>query len=327
METKRVLFIGIGFYDYENSIIKEFESLSYTVDYFSETPDSNFKSKLYSRLNKKEKLDEIKINHSTNIANSCGTDYDLVFVIKCDYLTSDALKLIRKKNPKAKFILYLWDSLARFQKVQQKFSFFDKIYSFDRIDCEGNTILNFNPLFYRNEYNLENASTAKKKDVIGLYHLGWYHSDRLVLIKKISKFLKQNSIDYKMILYTGYPNYFIQKILGGELKGNKEYLIFKPVSASENFKNISLSKATLDIAHPMQSGLTMRTIELLSAQKKIITTNADIINYDFYNSDNIMIIDRYHPIIDLRFFSSEFKPIEKGIIEKYSIGNWLKRMI
>ena len=38
----------------------------------------------------------------------------------------------------------------------------------------------------------------------------------------------------------------------------------------------------LDSAQDGQLGLTIRVLEAIGAKKKIITTNEDVINYDFY---------------------------------------------
>ncbi|MNK83003.1 hypothetical protein D3C87_1027960 [compost metagenome] len=122
-------------------------------------------------------------------------------------------------------------------------------------------------------------------------------------------------------------NYLLHKLVGKELKGNKEYLIFKPITTKMNLDLIMKSKATLDMAHSQQTGLTMRTIELLGAQKKIITTNSDIVNYDFYDSQNILVIDRENPHFDTAFFKAEFNPTPEQILHKYSINEWLKRML
>jgi hypothetical protein len=324
MEKKRVLFIGIGFYDYEESIKHEFEKLNYEVDYFSEVPPNNFGYRFNSRIKNEKKNQSIRASHSEMIANSCGDCYDIVFIIKGEYLSINAIETIKTKNPKAKYILYLWDSIKRIPNIESKFCFFDKVYSFDRLDCFSNDILNFNPLFFRSEY----VNTYKVENPIcDIYHLGWFHSDRLELIKKVTKFCDSNNVSYKMILFAGYFSYLFQSVFGGELKGNKKYLIFETLSAKKNKKNILLSKTTLDIAHPMQSGLTMRTIELLGMQRKIITTNSDIVNYDFYHSENILVIDRENPILNNDFFESDFYAISDEIVSRYSIQNWLERMI
>jgi hypothetical protein len=325
MNKKRVLFIGIGFYDYEQSIIDEFVGLGYDLDYFSEVPVQSLTYKYYLRRNNLEKLKTIGAKHCNNIVKKCGRNYDLVFIIKCENFTTDALEWLRAKNTKAKFILYLWDSLTRFKETKNKFRFFDSIYSFDRYDCENNKHLIFHPLFYRNEYFHTSGNNATYK--YGLYHLGWYHSDRLKVIKSLVSQLKANSISFKIVLFAGYVSYVRDIIFGGPLKDNKELLIFKPIPAKENLANILQSKIVLDIAHPDQSGLTMRVIEAIGTEKKIITTNKDIVHYDFYNPENISIIDREAPIIDAEFFMSDYKPLSKSIKQKYALKNWLKTMI
>lgn len=324
MNKQKVLFIGIGFYDYEEAIINEFKRQNYDVDYYNEVPRNTLIYRLFSRLNYHKKINHIHYNHSLNIADSCGTDYNLVFILKGECLSSDALMKIRTKNPSAKYILYLWDSLARIKGVAEKFCFFNRIYSFDRIDCLTNEELIFNPLFFRDEYNNTATNEVLLNDV---YHLGWYHSDRLKLIKKLSSFCEKNFLRSRLLLFTGYFSYLFQRLSGGELKSNRKYLIFKALSTEENRKNILHSKAVLDISHPKQSGLTIRTIELLGMNRKIITTNQDITNYDFFCSENVLLIDREAPVFEIFFFSTNYKPIPSEIKEKYNISNWLKRML
>ncbi|MFM1853739.1 MAG: hypothetical protein RL164_1057, partial [Bacteroidota bacterium] len=209
--------------------------------------------------------------------------------------------------------------------IESKFDFFDKIFSFDRKDTVKNNRLIFNPLFFREEYKNYLRNENEQYKYI-LYHLGWHHSDRLSLIKKIADFCNKNQISYNFLLYTGFFNYLVQFFFGGELRGNRQFLIFRPLSAALNRKNILQSKVILDIAHPAQSGLTMRTIELIGMQKKIITTNDDIVNYDFYHPNNILIVNRCKVVIDIEFLDIDHTLLPSSIINQYSIREWFKRM-
>ena len=56
------------------------------------------------------------------------------------------------------------------------------------------------------------------------------------------------------------------------------------------------SRCVLDSAQDGQLGLTIRVLEALGAKKKLITTNEDVINYDFYKPENIYV---YEGKIDL----------------------------
>jgi hypothetical protein len=84
------------------------------------------------------------------------------------------------------------------------------------------------------------------------------------------------------------------------------------------------SKVVLDINHPNQKGLTMRTFETIGAQRKLITTNEDIKRYSFYNPNNILVINRKNPELNESFFYSDYEPIEDSIYNKSSIKGWLE---
>ena len=66
----------------------------------------------------------------------------------------------------------------------------------------------------------------------------------------------------------------------------------------------------------------MRTLEMIGMKKKLITTNKDVTEYDLYNQNNIMIIDRTHPVLDFNFFKAVYKELEKDKYEYYSLGRW-----
>ncbi|MCH5686539.1 hypothetical protein LWM68_21155 [Niabella sp. W65] len=142
------------------------------------------------------------------IAANCGTGYELIFIIKCEYLSSEELKIIKRKNPTARFILYLWDSMLRIPGIEQKFHFFNKVFSFDRIDCQQQNMLSFNPLFYRHEYDNDDSLADFKYD---LYHIGWYHSDRLELIKQISNYCEKNNLKAVLKIFTGYGGIYCRE--------------------------------------------------------------------------------------------------------------------
>jgi hypothetical protein len=100
-------------------------------------------------------------------------------------------------------------------------------------------------------------------------------------------------------------------------------ITFISLSHLENANLVHQSKVILDINHPRQTGLTMRTFEALGAQKKLITTNADILNYDFYDKNNVLVIDRENPVIECSFLESNITPYSKEILFKYSIEGWI----
>lgn len=83
------------------------------------------------------------------------------------------------------------------------------------------------------------------------------------------------------------------------------------------------SKIIIDIQHPKQTGLTMRCIETLGAKRKLITTNRAILEYDFYDKNNILVVDRERPEVPTQFFSEPYQELPPEIYKKYSLANWI----
>jgi hypothetical protein len=65
----------------------------------------------------------------------------------------------------------------------------------------------------------------------------------------------------------------------------------------------------------------------MSAQKKMVTTNKDVINYDFYKFGNIFILDRNNPNISEDFINRRFNPYTQEILDYYSIDGWLEEVM
>lgn len=68
----------------------------------------------------------------------------------------------------------------------------------------------------------------------------------------------------------------------------------------------------------------MRTFEAIGAGKKLITTNINIKEYPFYNSDNIFIISRDKLVLEKDFFTSKYRPLATELYDKCSIDGWIE---
>ena len=97
-------------------------------------------------------------------------------------------------------------------------------------------------------------------------------------------------------------------------KSNGVEIIEKPIPLEMVNQFIDESKALLDIHRTKQDGLSFRVFESLGKEKKLITTNKDIKNYDFYNEQNILIIDENFEI-PKSFFDSKYIPIPEMILK------------
>lgn len=118
--------------------------------------------------------------------------------------------------------------------------------------------------------------------------------------------------------------YWFYKFTKKEFRGaSKNTFSFEKMSVSDISQVIDESRIILDIQHPKQSGLTMRTIEMIGMNKKLITTNQNIKKYDFYDPKNVAVVDRKKINISEDFLNATYAPIPKKIYEKYSVESWL----
>ena len=58
-----------------------------------------------------------------------------------------------------------------------------------------------------------------------------------------------------------------------------------------------------------------------------LTTNKKIVNYDFFNPNNICVVDRESLYVPSDFLEREYTPIRDDVLVKYSSTNWVKEFI
>ncbi|EPK9628543.1 hypothetical protein O4D35_003708, partial [Proteus mirabilis] len=223
-------------------------------------------------------------------------------------------------NKNSKFILYLWDSVNNKPKVKRILTQFDSIFTFEKDDAKK-WGAEFLPLFYSPHF--ENDKQTKIK--YDICFIGTAHSDRINLVNTIINKIKsikdiniytffyfQNKIIFQL------KNLFFGKIFNSIVN-------FKPLTQSNVVEIMKSSRIIIDIHHPKQKGLTMRTIECLGLNKKIITTNDNIKTYDFYDPSMICIIKRDNVIIPEEFITAPNIVYKNR--EHYSLQQWVKKII
>ena len=68
-------------------------------------------------------------------------------------------------------------------------------------------------------------------------------------------------------------------------------------------------------------GLTEQNMKHITYSSKLLT--CFVKEYDFYRPENILIVDRDNPVVDVDFLKSQWKEIPNDIYEKYSLRSWL----
>ena len=311
-----ILFVGVKFYNYDSKITEELRNMGHTVMYIT---DSSYKYVFPARFTPQKILDAEWRNYQSNeLMKIKGVHFDVVFVTVGRYLQKETLEELKRNNPNARFILYLWDDVARVENFNSVKSYYDIIFSFDPIDCVRHAF-RFLPLFYTDEFYPADVN----KHEYDLYSAVSSHSDRVNIIKKICDDNPEGKFLFYVLLSR--PEYMYRNAFDRKKDDRIKY-IRRPVSKEYNREHLMYSKALLDIPYLGQNGLTIRTFESIRCGIKLITTNESIKYYDFYDKDSICIIDRKNPCITEDFLQGKFS-IDSSIIEKYSLHNWLDTIL
>lgn len=318
---KKILFFGLETMGYEKKILDKMLELGADVDYHSERPVSSQFGKAIVKMAPRMLDKKTEKYYHEIFEHHKGTKYDIIFVMKCDTPTKKVLKEIRRYFPDAELRLHMWDSLVNIPNIDEKLALFDRITSFDRKDCERHPEFGFRPLFYLDSF----AEEGKETIAYDVSFCGTIHSDRYIVLENI----RRQCVNHGMKFYGYYYMqsklaYYFLKLRDKRFKNvPMNTLKFKTIGSEEVNRIFNASNAIVDIQHPSQAGLTMRTIETLGAKKKLITTNPDIRNYDFYNENNVCVIDRENPVVSEEFLGTEYKEVAASVYEYYSLKRWV----
>ncbi|KRK45516.1 capsular biosynthesis protein CpsH [Dellaglioa algida] len=324
IKGRHILFFCPRFFKYENEITKQLEKMGANVEWFDQRSVQGTIGRSILKIHPRLLAIQSQVYYSKIINNTNKLDY--LFVIEGQMIPINIMKKIKKNNPDIKTILYLWDSVSNIKGIKNKFRYFDTIYSYDQLDCKKYKKFIFRPLFYIDEYTNDDKHISHKKYDIS--SIGTVHSDRYAIIKKIRKYAIENN--KKMFEFNYLQKkwvFYFKKILNYEYRSaNVNEFSFIKMDSKDIARVSEETVAILDAQHPKNVGLTMRTFEMTAAQKKIITTNSYIVNYNFYNENNIFYFNREekHIRIPDSFFKTEFIPIDQKVLDEYSIQHWIR---
>lgn len=316
MQEKKIILLitydNWGFNQYiadaleeKNYIVKhiDFHSFRYKYPSFFHKAFNFFTKNLGITNLKKNHYNQTILNEIQNI-NSIDTS----IYIKADFLSEKTIKKINKKSQKS--VLIISDSINRYPQTKNIISLFDKVFSFEKRDCKKYNLIFKTNFIYKTSNNIPSKYQYKVFNISSF-------DKRFPVIKKIAEALYKMKIKSKIIIFTSKEN-------------NELYWEFskKPISIEENNQLLQESEIMLDVSRNGQDGLSFRVFESLGLKKKLITTNKDIVNYDFYDSENIFVIDNINDIkIPTSFFETPYIDVPHNILSKYLIENWVNELV
>lgn len=323
LRGKRVLFLAPLFFGYENEISKEIENQGAEVIFFDERPKNDFVTKVLIRLQLKTLIKKRIDTYFEGIVQSTKSVHlDYLFIANPESIGTEHISLIRRFHPAIIVITYMWDSIRNKQGSLKYLECSDLFFTFDPADGIHNPKIKFLPLFYIADYK-QIGQTVTTEYEYDISFIGTVHSDRYSIVQQIKNSINDETL--KMFLYFYSPSkllFALKKLTDKNFRHIKlADVSFKALSKEQVLKVIQRSKCVIDIEHPSQNGLTMRTIEMLGAKRNLITTNNKIITYDFFDNRNIVLIDRNN--VYIKGLPLKWNAVDESIYEKYSLSSWV----
>ncbi|MGM9970053.1 MAG: hypothetical protein ACI35S_06635 [Anaeroplasma sp.] len=227
-------------------------------------------------------------------------NYDF-FVIPSRKSCKYALKILKKK----KVAMFYWNIITEKEIAPL---FIKKHYpnvllcTFDHGDAEKYDIVNVDNYYFNLKGYLNKECISQD-----LFYVGIDRKNRRDILNQLNDLLGD-----KYILNFHIMNY-----------DDKENRLKYEDIISNNLR----TKCIVDLTRENQTGITLRPLEALMFEKKLITNNKEIIKYPFYNKNNVFILG-IESLNDIeKFIDSPFIKIDKKIKEKYYFENWLNNVI
>ncbi|MGI6020199.1 MAG: hypothetical protein ACOX71_01760 [Lachnospiraceae bacterium] len=331
MKAKKMLLIAPMFFGYYKEILKTAGDQGFEADYLCDAPSNTNISKALGRLNKKLIGASTKKYFNERVRPVIESKkYDNILVIAgmSFSFTAGMIGEIRNSQKDALFVLYQWDGEKNLPYVKSIHGYFDRVFTFDRIDALKDSVYRHLPLFYISSY--EKIAGMKAESLYDCSYVGTAHPKKFREINLMADALKD--VLPRQFIYHYMPSrlkYLYHKLTSPEYKGVKfESFRTGRLSASEITDILVKSRCVLDAPQEGQNGLTIRAIECIGAKKKLVTANPDIKNYDFYRENNILVLENGMGNIDpgSGFFTEDYEELPREIYTEYSLDSWLRRL-
>lgn len=317
LKGKRILlFSPYGCTKHYGVAIKgELEKRGAIVDEYDERPSEKAIMKIIIRLFKKKVPQIFNKYIQRIISENVEKDYDFILICRGEAFTPVSISSLRSAFPKAKIILYLWDVMHDCA-MDDVLSSCDKAMSFDPEDARKHNI-GFRPTFYVDDYLSVEDRTDFQYDlefICTLYH------PRHTMVKKLRKEFEAQGLKFYTYLYVpGLMRYFQESVFHFPFYKFRD-INLTPISIPDTVKILNKTRCILDVNPPYQVSLSTRAHESIAARRKYITTNRHIVDYEYFNPNNILVVDIDNPVIPKSFIESPFEPVDEKILYKYSVA-------
>ena len=245
---------------------------------------------------------------------------DFALCIRANVYPKSLIKLIRQNTKTC--VNFQWDGIDSHPDILECIEYFDRFFVFDPNDIKKYSQYKLRHItnFYF-DYNI-----AKPTQATGAaFFLGGHQANRVEQIKDF--IAKAKTLDLLLDFY------IVAKDKRARIAFDSDPAIHyvhssKAFSFEQNLYKVQESFVVVDFLNTVHQGLSFRSFDALRFDKKLITTNTTVVEYDFYHPNNILVWKDNTTVEELEaFLALPYQPIPCEIKQKYSFSIWLNRIL
>ena len=259
------------------------------------------------------------------MAKNLGIDSDErneVWVLVYDHNilgeNSKWISFLKDKYPNIK-AAYIFTNIAKLSRaselgyLEQLNSWYDVVFAFDPEDAKKYGF-SYSPLIYDADPNYKKEEKESKENLV--FYVG-QAKDRLPGLLSCFEKLKQLGIK---------TDFHIANVKEEDIKYSDEIIYNKFMTYTECVDSIQKATCLIDVIQCESTGLTIKTCEAVCYDKKLITTNKHVVEYPFYDSRYIRVVESPDDIDESFFNENRDVHYSKEGKAYFSAESFLKRV-
>lgn len=247
-------------------------------------------------------------------------DYENIYVIMLNssfaqmQVPASVLEACRCKWSKVKLVMLYLDSVNTSASIYANWlrmnGIFDLVYTFDARDAQKYGLRLCTA--YYSKCNVNKVSQMKQD----LYFCGYVNNSREKIIRSILSHCEEKQIS-----------------LSADIVGLREYCPYRDTVRLQNtlipykqtLNEMVEAKCILDIVKPEQAGLTLRAYEAVVYNRKLLTNNKSILDFQYYDSRYMQYFEKVEDI-DWGWVKEDIK-VDYHYNGEFSPLRWLEDIV
>lgn len=268
---------------------------------------STFIKKAFNKINEKLKILPQKCFYAKWYKNCNSYSKVVIFdaVLESKEIISDIVNCFDNINEK---YIYFWNYIPNNKLYNIIKEYLDRfeVFDYDDSDCK-NYNMRFNTIMYDKTYKFEPVDCEKD-----LFFLG-FTKDKSARLAQI----------YDMAVEQGLiPDICV--VGNADIDNPPFEVSHSYVSYKDYIKRLAKSRAILDLTQNGQTGFSMRVMESIFHDKKLVSDNEHLLTADFYDESRIYVLGHDKRTLK-QFIETQMKPYSAQTKDYYSFEKWLSR--